>query len=384
MKNLLALAFVISISFLPAPAQTGSGGGGGQRANSTTRPRLPTPDLTPNTMISLSGKVVVDDGSVLTDSASIQTVCKGQKRTETHTDSHGNFSFQFGSRSATSNEAGFDTETSSPATRPGSPDRRDLRDCQLQASLPGFTSNVVELAGRFSGNESADIGRIVLHRLNNVEGFTISATTAQAPESARKALEKGQQQQKQGKWDDAQKSFEKAVAIYPKFAAAWFEMGRVQLQRNDPPGARRSFQKSIAADSKYVSPYLGLTQLALREQNWHELAEVSDKLLALNPVSFPDVWFSNSLANYFLQSFAAAEKSARRGLQLDTEHRVPKLEYVLGLVLLKKPDYPDAAQHLRAFLSLAIKPAEVAEAQEQLDEIARLSATANLTASESK
>jgi tetratricopeptide (TPR) repeat protein len=161
-------------------------------------------------------------------------------------------------------------------------------------------------------------------------------------------------------------------------------MGRVQLQRNDPPGARRSFQQSIAADSKYVSPYLGLTQLALREQNWHELAEVSDKLLALNPISFPDVWFSNSLANYFLQGFAAAEKSARRGLQLDTEHRVPKLEYVLELVLLMKPDYPDAAQHLRAFLSLAIKPAEVSEAQEQLDEIARLSATANLTASESK
>jgi len=383
MKSLLALAFVISIS-LPAPAQTGSGGRGGRRGNSPTRPPFATPDLTPNMMISLSGKVVVDDGSVLTDSAAIQTVCKGKKRTETHTDSYGNFSFQFDSRSVTPAEAGFDAESSSPATRPGSPDRRNLQDCQLQASLPGFTSNVVELAEQFSGNESVDIGRIVLHRLNNVEGFTISVTTAQAPGSARKALEKGQQQQKQGKWEEAQKSFEKAVAIYPKFAAAWFEMGRVQLQRNDPPGARHSFQQSIAADSKYVSPYLGLTQLALREQNWHELAEVSDQLLALNPVSFPDVWLSNSLANYFLQSFAAAEKSARRGLQLDTEHRVPKLEYVLGLVLLKKPDYPDAAQHLRAFLSLAIKPAEVAEAQERLEEITRLSAAANLVASESK
>ena len=217
-----------------------------------------------------------------------------------------------------------------------------------------------------------------------MEGFTISATTAQAPASARKALEKGQQQQKQGKWDDAQKSLEKAVAIYPKFAAAWFELGRVQMQRNDPPGARHSFQQSIAADSKYLNPYLGLTQLAQREQNWQELAEVSDKLLALNPASFPDVWLSNSLANYFLQNFAAAEKSARRGLQLDTEHRVPKLEYLLGMVLFKKPDYQGAAQHLRAFLSLTTKPAEVAEAQKQLDEIARLSAPANLPASESK
>ncbi len=382
-KTLLALAFVISLSFLPAPAQTGSRGGSGRNANSPTLPRLPAPDLTPNTMISLFGKVVVDDGSVLTDSAYIQTLCKTQKRTETHTDSHGNFSFQIGGRSVVSSEAGFDAETS-PAARPGSPDRRNLQDCQLQASLPGFTSDVVDLAGRLSGNERVDIGHIVLHRLNHVEGFTITATTAQAPGSARKALEKGQQQQKQGKWDDAQKSLEKAVAIYPKFAAAWFELGRLQMQRNDPPDARHSFQQSVAADSKYLNPYLGLTQLAQREQHWQELAEVSDKLLALNPASFPDVWLSNSLANYFLQNFAAAEKSARHGLQLDTEHRVPKLEYLLGMVLFKKPDYQGAAQHLRAFLSLTTKPAEVAEAQKQLDEIARLSALANLPASESK
>jgi tetratricopeptide (TPR) repeat protein len=335
-------------------------------------------------MIFLSGRAVVDDGSVLTESASIQTVCKGQKRTETHTDSHGNFSFQVGGRSAFSNETQFDAETSSRTTLTGRPDRRDLQGCELQASLPGFTSEVIQLGGRFTGGESADVGRIALHRLSNVEGFTISATTAQAPGPARKALEKAQAQQKQGKWDDAQKSLEKAVALYPKFAVAWFELGSVQLQRNDPPAARHSFEQSIAADSKYVNPFLGLAQLALRERNWKELAEVSDKLLVLNPVSFPDVWFTNSLANYYLQNFAAAENSARRGLQVDTEHRVPKLEYALGMALLKKPDYPGAAQHLRAFLSLAAKPAEVAEAQKQLDEIARLSAAANLAANRSK
>jgi tetratricopeptide (TPR) repeat protein len=372
MKSVLTLAFAISIFCLPTSAQTRPGGGGG-RSTSPTRPQLsPTPSLTPDAMIYLSGKVVVDDGSVLTDSASIQTICKGQKRTETHTDSHGNFSFQFGGRSSTSTDVGFDSETSTTAIRPGSADRRDPRDCQLQAAIPGFSSNVVELAGRISGSDNGDIGRVVLHRLVNVEGSTISVTTAQAPGSARKAFEKGQQQQKQSKWDDAQKSFEKAVAIYPTFSVAWFELGRVQLQKNDSSAARRSFQQSVATDSQYVNPLLGLTQLAMHEHSWQEVAEVSDKLLALNSISFPEVWFSNCLANYFLQSFTTAEKSARRGLQVDVGHRVPKLEYMLGLVLLKKPDYSDAAQHMRTFLSLAVSPAEVADAQKQLDDIARL------------
>jgi len=383
MRTLFACACLLSISALTALGQAG-GGGGRRPPGGPTRPRIPTPDLTPNTMIFLTGKVVIDDGSVLTEPAAIQTICKGQKRTETHTDSHGSFSFQFGSLSATSSGGDFDADTSSRNTSAGRPDRRDLRDCELLASLAGFTSDSISLGGRFSGDQSADIGRVVLHRLANVGGFTISATTAQAPGEARRALEKGQEQQKKGKWDDAQKSLEKAVTIYPKFAAAWFELGRVQLQKNDPAGARHSFQQSLAADSKYINPYHGLTQLAMREQKWQELTELSDKLLALNPVSFPEAWLSNALGNYCLQKFAAAEKSARRGLQVDTDHRVPKLEYLLGITLVKKPDYEEAAQHLRAFLSLATKPADVAEAQKQLDEIARLSATANLTTSEKK
>jgi tetratricopeptide (TPR) repeat protein len=376
MKSLLAFACLLSLSVLPASAQSG----GGRGSNSPGRPRISVPDMTSNTIF-LYGRVVVDDGSVLTESVSIQTVCKGRKRVEAHTDSHGNFSFELGNRFASFNEPQLDADV-----RSNSMDRSrgsNLQDCEVQASLAGFTSDVIQLGGRFTGEERADLGRIILHRLGNVEGFTLSATTAQAPGSARKALEKAREHQKHGKWDDAQKSLEKAVAIYPKFAAAWFELGRVQLQKNDQTGARQSFQQSIVADSKYVNPYLGLAQLAMREQNWQELAEVSDKVLALNPVNFPDVWLSNSVANYYLRNLPAAEKSARRGLQVDTEHRVPRLEYALGIVLLKKPDYQEAAEHLRAFLGQTTKPAEVAEAKKQLDEIARLTA-ANLTAEEKK
>ena len=346
-----------------------------------TQPKMPTPDLSPNTGIYLSGKVVIDDGSVLTESAAIQTICRGQKKTEAHTDSHGSFSFQFGSRTATngSSEVEYDADTPSSYNPSGRADRRNLQDCELQASLAGFTSEVVQLGGNYSGYENADVGRIVLHRLAGVEGYTISATTAQAPEPARKAWEKAQEEQKKGHLENAQKLLEKAVELYPKFAVAWFELGRLQLEQLDPVAARNSFQQSIAADAKYINPYHGLTLLNQREQRWKDLAEVSDKLLALNPVSFPEAWLSNAIGRYFLNDLAAAEKSARRGLLLDPEHRLPRLEYLLGMILVKKPDYQEAAQHLRAFLQLTDHPAEVAEVKKQLDEIARLSAAAGLS-----
>jgi tetratricopeptide (TPR) repeat protein len=371
MKSPLAFACLVLVFSLAASAQKPGGGG---RSGVPTRTPINVPDPNSSTLVFLSGKVVVDDGSTITDSVAIQTVCRGQRHTETHTDSHGNFAFQLGGRFAASSSPEYEADTPSNNNLPGHrSDSRSLQDCDLQASLAGFTSQALQLGARFSGSESADIGRLVLHRLGNVEGFTISVTTAQAPEAARKAFEKGMQQTQKSKWEGAQKSFEKAVSIYPKFAVAWFELGQVQLHTNDPNGARHSFLQSIAADAKYINPYHTLTQLALREQNWKELTEFSEKLLALNSVSFPEFWLWNSLGNYCLRNLAAAEKSARHGLELDLEHHVPRLEYVLGMVLLKKPDYPQAAQHLRVFLSLTTKPVEVAEAQKQLDEIARLS-----------
>ena len=322
----------------------------------------------------LSGKVVVGDGTMLTESATIETVCKGQRRTETHTDSHGNFSFQIGG-SLSSAEYTFDADSADLRATTGQFERRDLQGCELQASLAGFQSDAIQLDGRLFQADNVDVGRIVLHRLQNVEGLTMSATTAMAPDQARKAWEKGRKLARQGKWDEAQKFLEKAVGIDPNFAAAWSELGQVQIQRNDPAAARQSFEYSIAADSKYINPYLGLGRLALRSRKWAELTITSEKVLALNPVSFPDVWFWNSLGHYYLREFAAAEKSAHRGLEIDSDHRFPSLEYLLGMVLVAKPDYPEAARHMRTFLSLATKPAEAAEAQKELDEIARLSAS---------
>jgi len=160
---------------------------------------------------------------------------------------------------------------------------------------------------------------------------TPSATTAQAPGPARKAWEKGREQAKDNKLEQAQKSFEKAVEIYPRFAAAWCDLGRAQLRSSNLEGARHSFEQSVTADSKYVGPYGGLAQIALMERNWQGAADATNKLLALDPVSFVEAWYFNATANFYLGDFDAAEKSVRQGLKLDQDHHVVKFEYLLGL-----------------------------------------------------
>ncbi|HVO79608.1 MAG TPA: tetratricopeptide repeat protein [Terriglobales bacterium] len=338
--------------------------------------------------IFLSGEVVTDDGAPLTERAAIRTICKGQGRTETHTDSHGRFSFEFVTRTSALMENGAGIEDAdSPLTNSTSArgTQRDWRDCQLQAELPGFTSEVVELSLRVSALDRNDVGRIVLHRLEHVQGTTISATSAAAPSAAKKAFEKGRDKEMKNRWDQAQQEFEKAVQIYPPYAVAWCELGRVQMHENDAAGAAHSFNQALAADPRYATPYQGLAQLAFRSRQWQEVVNLTDKLLALNPVDFPDAWFFNAVSSYFLQNFERSEKSARQGIRVDEEHTIPKLEYVLGMVLMEKHEYQEAAVHMRQYLRLVHNPADVGEAQKQLAEIARLSTTAGVpTAVEKK
>jgi tetratricopeptide (TPR) repeat protein len=174
------------------------------------------------------------------------------------------------------------------------------------------------------------------------------------------------------------------VEIYPRYAVAWFDLGRLQLRSNDAGSARHSFEQSIAADPKYVNPYRGLAELDTRQQLWPDLVTVTTQLLALNPVNFPDAWLRNALGNYYVHNVAEAEKSARQGMKVDDQHQVPRLEYLLGIILAQKREYQEAATHIQNYLKVATQPSDIEDAQKQLAEITRLSASVSDPASAEK
>ena len=375
MKNLrlvwtvLLFLFLLTTLAIAQNSQSGPNAASGESSGSS----INDPEL--ETSILMSGKVEVDDGTPLPAPAAIRTVCKEQKRLVTYTDAKGAFSFTLGASSARDGvfDASMSATGGSPFGNTPSPlhNQREWRWCGIQADLPGFSSEVVELTSRTDSFHAGNIGSLVLHRINSVAGITVSATSAAAPNAAQKALEKGLEQEKDKQWDAAQDSLPKAVQIYPKYAVAWFELGRVQTEKKDVADAKKSFAQSLAADSHYVNPYLGLTQIAAFEQNWHELADLTSKVTALSPASSPQIWFYNSVANYNLNNLAEAEKSAREGIRIDREHHLPRLEHMLATVLMGEHDYAGANEHMQNYLRLASSPAETAEAQNGLAEIAK-------------
>jgi tetratricopeptide (TPR) repeat protein len=372
----LLIPIIALSSGLAGQSRTGSGAPVGSMPGNLPRapdPRTNGPDTLPRVLY-LTGKVVIDDGALLSERVLIQSNCEGTVRTEGYTDRKGAFSFEFSNttnRMLSGIEMATDTHvsTSPGAMRQNTP--RDWRKCELKGVSSGFTSQVVDLSTRPPAFGNVDIGSIVLHRLAPVEGLTISANAAQAPPEARKVYEKGREEKKNGNLDAAQENFRKALDAYPQYALAWLELGRVHMEKKDLAAARESFQQSIAADAKLMGPYQELAQLAARNQRWQEVADNTDQLLKLNS-AIPEFWFYNCVSKYHLGDLDAAQYSALQGVRIDTEHRVPKMEYVLGTILAERHDYPGAAQHLLRYLSLLPDGPDAIDAQQKLDELERL------------
>jgi len=336
--------------------------------------------------IFLSGRVVLEDGTAPPDPVVIERVCNGQPRPEAYTDSKGRFSFQLGQNTTLIADASVNTNADpldnlgsssrNPFGQPRSFSERDLIGCELRASLPGYRSDVVPLAGRRL-MDNPDVGVIVLRRLGQVEGTTISATTLAAPKDARKAYEKGLEAARRNKLDEARKQFEKAVQLYPQYAAAWFELGLVHQRQNNKEAAREAYGKSLAADAKFMKPYLQLALLSAQERNWQEVADTTERLLRLDPFDYPQAYFFNSVANFNLRRLDAAERSAREGVKLDQQNHIPKLRHLLGIILANKQDYNAAADLLRAYLPHAANAEEAELVRKQLAELDKLTGAAS-------
>lgn len=345
----------------------------------------PTADTILQRPMLLMGKVLVDDGSALPDAVLIQLVCRTNPRNVGYTDRKGSFGVDLNDRATNSlyldasqaSQPGYgatnspnmnNNTTAGSAASSGMFGVRDFMGCDIRASLPGFRSDEIHLDARRS-MDNPDIGTIFLHRLANVEGLTISATSAMAPKDAKKAFEKGRNELQKGKPDEAEKDFEKAVGTYPKYAEAWYELGMIQENKKNLDGARKSFGQALDADSKYVNPYLELATMDMNEKKWQEAADTTDRVVHLNPGDFPQAWYFNAFANFNLQKFDLAEKSAREGLQRDTAHKYPRLTRVLAVILAQRQDYEGAAKQLRDYLQFAPNSSDAEIVKKQLAEL---------------
>jgi len=381
------------------PAAPPTSGGGATAPSTPSRPTTtPTQPNNPTqgipAPIFLTGQVLIEDGTPPPAGVVIERVCNARSHAEGYTDSKGYFSIQlFQPNSGVMQDASEDTPagrmggigmpglgpagSGSPTTSTaGFGQDRILLDCELRAKAPGYRSQSVMLANR-RPLDPPDVGVILLHRNSgSEEGSTVSVVSLAAPKEARKAYEKGVEALKKNKPEDARKDFEKAVNVYPDYAAAWCELGRLELAAGDAETARGSFNQAVKADPKFVTPYLEISTIELRAQRWHALADVTDRILKLNAFDYPQSFYYNAVANYYLKRMDQAEKSAREAERLDTRHQIASNWHLLGVILAQRQDYAGAAEQFRNYLKLAPEASDAENVRTKLAQVEKAAALA--------
>jgi Tetratricopeptide repeat len=407
------LLFAASIPAQQGGQQGGGGGGGkggtgggtsggaqgsGQTTGSTTTPTTRTPQTTNQTqpgvnpnagrqqqqMPFISGMVAMEDGSPLPIGVVIERICNGNKIKESHVSSGGQFSFQVGANTSMlmdASDSGWGSfgvpgassqQGANMASLLGTGSTTALLGCELRADLPGYRSSTVILTGSQLMGRVIDVGTIVLHPIAKVQGTTVSLTSLRAPKDAKKALERGDKALKKAKLGEAETSFRDAVSIYPSYAAAWFSLGRIYQEQNRTQDARLAFSRARESDPNFVLPYVELARLAAVERNWKETAELTDHAVTLNPLDIPDGFFLNSLANYNLKNFDAAERSALKAQRLDSTHRLPLGHLILASILRQKQDLTGEAEQLRSYLKYAPQSSSAGQVQARLQELEKV------------
>lgn len=215
--------------------------------------------------------------------------------------------------------------------------------------------------------------------MNPILSATVSVNGLKIPSQARDEFVQGCEAVRKNDLGEAQKRLEHAVKVDPRFAAAWVLLGQTQHEQKKPDKAVESCTQARAADPNYLPAYLCLADLAAHQEQWRQVAELTQQAAALHPVRAPGVFYFNSLANFYLNQVAAAEISGLRAIDESSGEQKAQMHFLLAKIYEQKGDRVAEAAHLRSYVQLAPHAPDADAARHILSQIEEETSPASST-----
>ena len=193
-------------------------------------------------LVELTGAVLLEHGGRPSEPMRIMLRCMGRLEMAAVTDNSGRFRFRF--------------------------DPSQNRDgiCQVFAEKPGVESSKVTVPTIYPSDASVHLGTI---RISDGTAGVVSVTSADAPKTARKKLERARKLIERRKPDPAAAAaeLEEAVVEYELYTEAWLELAGVLVKLDQPEAALEAYGKAIDADPAFPLSYRPAIKLARRQEN---------------------------------------------------------------------------------------------------------------------
>jgi len=243
--------------------------------------------------------------------------------------------------------------------------------CWLRATHAGYSSTSVDVAGLDTTKTVIELPPVTISASvpdpyalvvseNNLTGKTKGPWNA-----AMKALDSSN-------YPEAANQLQTAVNNSPKFAEGWHALGVVdeRLQKRDD--ARQAYEHAIEANPKMLVPYVTLARLCLKTKDWAGALKAADALMKVDSKKlYPEIYLHRAVALYGMKDVDGAQASVQEFLQLDTRHKKPRAEYVLGRILEAKGDTAGAKEHISKYLELEAGASDKSQVQAHLQNLGK-------------
>lgn len=154
-------------------------------------------------------------------------------------------------------------------------------------------------------------------------------------------------------YKEAEHRLNRVIELNPKYAATFVLLGQIQRDQKHPKEAVQLCTQARDADPNYLPSYLCLADLAARQDQWAEVAALTDQVLKMHPTRAPGAYYYNTLANLYLKQWPSAEKSGLQALQDSSKGEKIELHWLLAKVYEEQHNREAEAQQLHEYLTLA-------------------------------
>lgn len=178
-------------------------------------------------------------------------------------------------------------------------------------------------------------------------GPAVSAAALSIPAKAVKEFDKSNQLITRQEFPKAIESLNRAIAIYPSYAAAYNNLGAVYHRLGNRGKEREALLKAVSLDGHLAAAYLNLGRMNIADNDFEAAETMLNKASANNPTD-PTTLTLLCYSQYREQHPDDAIASARRAHGLAGQHS--SVHLIAAKAFEQKRDAPGAIEELELFL----------------------------------
>ncbi len=114
---------------------------------------------------------------------------------------------------------------------------------------------------------------------------TVSAADLHIPENAAKEFDKATPLMAQREWKKAIDHLNRAVTIYPQYAAAWNNLGAAYARLGDAAHEREALEKAVSLNDHFAAAFVNLAKLAIADRDLPRAEGLLDKAVSSDPTN---------------------------------------------------------------------------------------------------